>query len=73
MRLLSLDVQAPTEGSLSRVKTLGKYLAGTRDLVQEVRRPTSRVLEVFSDSDWAGCRRTRKSMSAGLLRVGGSV
>ena len=70
VRLLSRDILAPTEGSLTLLKSIGRYLAGTRDPMQEVRRPTNRVLEVLSDSDWAGCHRTRKSTSAGLLRVG---
>ena len=65
VRLPPRDV-APTEGSRPRFKGLGWCLAGTRGLVQGARRPTSRVLEMLSGSDWAGCRHARKSASAGL-------
>ena len=35
----------------------------------------SEVLElvVWSDSDWAGCRASRKSMSGGILAIGGGI
>ena len=29
-----------------------------------------RIIEVFSDSDWAGCRTARKSTSGGTIKIG---
>ena len=29
------------------------------------------ILDVFTDSDWAGCRRSRKSTSGGAIMKGG--
>ena len=31
------------------------------------------VLRVFSDSDWAGCRRTRRSTSGDAILLGGAL
>ena len=31
------------------------------------------ALEVYSDSDWAGCRKSRKSTRGGVIVLGGSV
>ena len=32
-----------------------------------------RVLDVYTDSDWAGCVRTRKSTSGGIMKLGQHV
>ncbi len=31
------------------------------------------VLKVFADSDWAGCKESRKSRSGGIALLGGGV
>ena len=55
------------------------YLARTKDvaLVMSSRgmecELADQFLEGFSDSDWAGCKETRKSHTGWLIRVGGSL
>lgn len=31
------------------------------------------IIEAYSDSDWAGCRKSRRSTGGGMLVVGGGV
>ena len=31
------------------------------------------TIEVHTDSDWAGCKKTRVSVSGGVIRIGGAV
>ncbi len=60
----------PTEQALQGLKRLGRYLEGQPRVVYEYRWQTAEGLEVYSDTDWAGCARTRKSTSGGCLMVG---
>ena len=61
----------PTRGDFRRLKKVAKFLVGR---VAEVWRfcwqDEGQSVCVFTDSDWAGCRRTRKSSSGGLLMLG---
>ena len=61
----------PTEADKKRLKRLGKFLVGHPRVIQEFRWQGA-VEEVsgYSDSDWAGCRRTAKSTSGGAMMVG---
>ena len=61
----------PTEGSWAQLKRLGRYLE-SRIRSQQVfafqRSP--KALTLWADSDWAGCTRTRRSTSGGLVMHG---
>ncbi len=63
-------MSAPTKCSLAALKRLGRFLEEHRRVVY--RFPWQRVthVDVYSDTDWAGCPRTRKSTSGGCLVLG---
>ena len=66
------DMSRPTVRSLAKLKRIGRYLLGRPRSVQLFRwQPLPTTLDVFSDSDWAGDRKTRKSTSAGCVMMGG--
>jgi hypothetical protein len=62
---------SPTEGDWSKLKRLARYLKTVPRMKQWFKwqeRPADLVC--FTDSDWAGCKRTRKSTSGGGIRWG---
>ena len=61
----------PSEQSLARLKRLARYLKRERQWGQLFEYGAlTEELTVFTDSDWAGCKETRKSSSAGVLLLG---
>jgi hypothetical protein len=66
------EMSAPTTGSLRRLKRLGRYLKKNPRLVWkfDFQGPVDHI-ELFTDADWAGCRRCRKSTSGGVAMIGG--
>jgi hypothetical protein len=69
------EMAAPTKSSWHRLKRLVRYLL--KYPRAEWRFKTGQFakmeLKVFSDSDWAGCRSTRKSTSGGIITLDGIV
>ena len=69
MKGLARWMQAPTVGNLEALKRVARYLIGhglfLQEFVRQIEEP-SRVVE-FTDSDHAGCLRTRKSASSTKL------
>ena len=64
---LCRDMSKPTRKSMDKMKRAARYLVGVPELVIEyVNQKPPRRLSIFADSDWAGCRRTRKSTSGGV-------
>jgi len=62
-------LQAPTERHLVALKRMVRYLKGTSDMVNVLRKPKNAVgnlmhLGVYTDSDWADDKETRKSQSS---------
>ncbi len=45
----------PTTASLSALKRLGRFLEGRRRLVYKFRWQTVSCVDVYTDTDWAGC------------------
>ena len=59
---VSRGMANPTQGDLVRIKRVVRYLLGSPRVINLFRwqDPIS-ALTVYSDSDWAGCAKTRKS------------
>ena len=68
---LARDMQKPTEKSMTNLKRLGRYLKKRPRLVQLFVEQTSTTnvvrLDVYGDSDHAGCLKTRKSTTGMVL------
>ena len=61
----------PTVGAWKKLKRLVRYLLGTRRTVLMYPWQGAELdIEAYSDSDWAGCRKTGKSTSGGALLIG---
>ena len=60
----------PSQASWSALKRLGRYLSGLPRLVYAYREQTVEWLDTYTDTDWAGCPRTRKSTNGGCLLLG---
>ena len=65
------EMSAPTTGPLRRLKRLGRYLKGNPRVVwrYDFQEPMTH-LEMYTDADWAGCKRARKSTSGGVAMIG---
>ena len=63
-------MSVPTSLAIAGLKRLGRYLEGSRRLVIKYPWQTSAKLEGYSDTDWAGCGKTRKSTSGGCILFG---
>lgn len=70
---LAREMSSPTEASMRRLRRLGRYLISHRRMLiwfewQEM----PRDLVVETDADFAGCGKTRKSTSGGVVFFGSS-
>ena len=71
---LSRSMSKPTERDYQRLKRFGRYLKGVPRLVaQYPRQDNVAHLDVWVDTDWAGCRKTRKSTSGGMAMLGSHI
>ena len=61
----------PTKGDIKALRRLVRYLCATPRVVWRYDfQPLQSQINVFSDSDWAGCRRTARSTSGGVAMLG---
>jgi hypothetical protein len=63
----------PTDLAMAALKRLGRYLRHRPRLVFSMGFQTASHWDVYTDTDWAGCTRTRKSTSGGCLMLGEHV
>ena len=63
-------MSAPTELAMTALKRLGRYLIGKPRLVFRYPYQDASTVDCYSDTDWAGCPRTRKSTSGGVILLG---
>ena len=76
---LARALQAPTTSDQQKLKHLLRYLQGTKEYKQVVQ-PTVKIpasatpdLNVYVDSDWAGCPITRRSTSGFVITLLGTT
>jgi hypothetical protein len=60
----------PTALSLNALKRLGRFVAGHKRLVFHYPWQVAARIDTYSDTDWAGCVKTRKSTSGGCTLLG---
>ena len=61
----------PNNADWQKLKRLGRYLKGKPRLVIKYSwQKIENMVTANSDSDWAGDKKTRKSTSGGILRIG---
>ena len=60
----------PTENSWNALGRLCRYLTGLPRLVYTYGWQDVDAIDVYTDTDWAGCPRTRKSTSGGCVMLG---
>ncbi len=63
-------MSAPTELALKSLKRVGRFVEGHRRLVMNMNFEDANQIDVYVDSDYAGCPRTRKSTSGGCIMMG---
>ena len=63
-------MSSPTELAMTALKRLGRYLIGKPRLVFRYPYQDANAVDCYSDTDWAGCPRTRKSTSGGVILLG---
>ena len=63
----------PIENALNSLKRLGRYVAGCRRLIYMYHWQDVSRVDVYSDTDWADCPKTRKSTSGGCVVLGGHL
>ena len=68
---LCRSMSSPTEGDWLALKRLGRYLIDkSRSVTKFSYQGPVRKVEVWVDTDYAGCRKTRKSTSGGQVLLG---
>ena len=72
---LARSLAKPSTSDIIASKRLLRYLRGTMDLglKMQVRNKVCSTLTVFAESDWAGYRPTRKSVSSWVIMLDGFV
>ena len=71
---VSRGMANPTQGDLVRLKRVIRYLLGSPRVINTFRwQDPVTALTVYSDSDWAGYAKTRKSSSGGMILRGGHL
>ena len=61
----------PRQGDWAALKRIGRYLKGAPRLIQQFSwQELPKTVDVFTDSDWAGCKSTCRSTSGGIIRFG---
>jgi hypothetical protein len=66
------DMARPSRSSWRKLKVLARFLLERETVIWKFAwQEGEPELTLYSDSDWAGCRRTRRSTSGGAVKLGG--
>ena len=60
----------PTAHAWKALKRVCRYLISCPRLVYEFKRQSVDTIDVYTDTDWAGCPKTRKSTTGGCVMLG---
>ena len=63
-------MSSPTETSEAAMKRMGRYLLGHKRVVYTYPFQRAESIDIYSDTDWSGCPRTRRSTSGGCVMIG---
>ena len=55
------------------LKRIGRFVSGHPRVIIKMKFQDSEFVDVFVDSDWAGCTKTRKSTSGGCAMIAGHL
>ena len=74
VKKLSTKTSGPREGEMTSLKRFGRYLIGRERMIAGFRyQGEVNETTIWTDSDYAGCKETRKSTSGGLVMIGNYV
>jgi hypothetical protein len=63
-------MSSPSVGNWTMLKRIGRYLLGKPRVTINFDSQDRAFIEVWTDTDYAGCQKTRRSTSGGVLRIG---
>ncbi len=67
-------MSTPTKSNWHALKRIGQYLKGRPRLVLRYQwQSCGGTVVTYTDSDWAGCKKTGRSTSGGIVTIGGHV
>ena len=74
MKELARLMQQPNAKNMQALKRLVRFLKGSPQcLVVHGRQAGQQIADVLSDSEWAGCTKTRRSTSSSSVMLGGHL
>ena len=74
VKCMCREMAKPTIGAWKKLKRVGRYLAGkSRSILKYDWQGRETMVDGYTDSDWAGCVRSAKSTSGGILMIGGRM
>ena len=74
VRELTKTMKQPTAEGMNALRRLARYLKGTEAMgVWLPKEGEMETIEAISDTDWANCKKTRKSCAGGVFMVGGCL
>ena len=74
VKCICREMAKPSVGAWKKLKRVGRYLVGkSRSILKYDWQGRETLVDGYTDSDWAGCVRTAKSTSGGILMIGGHM
>ncbi|KAG7578201.1 Integrase catalytic core [Arabidopsis thaliana x Arabidopsis arenosa] len=66
-------MHSPTVSDFGLLKRILRYIKGTLGMGLPIKRNSTLALSAFSDSDWAGCKSTRRSTTGFCILLGSNL